>query len=75
MWNKGLGRQAAAICEKEEGNSDRYRRVELKTTVTTWKKSIGLRASQEDPRAAVREESAQNVQRFSENKEMDLVER
>jgi hypothetical protein len=49
--------------------------LELKTTITSGKKNIGLKCPQEDPRAGIREESTRNVQRVSENEEMDLVER
>jgi hypothetical protein len=74
MWKKGPGRQAAAIREKEEGNSDRHRRVELKTTITSGKKSMGLQDPKEDPTARICEASKRDVQRISRNKEMGLGE-
>jgi hypothetical protein len=49
--------------------------VELKTTITSGKKSIGLKDPQEDPRARICEASERDVQRVSRNKEMGLVER
>jgi hypothetical protein len=58
---------------KKRGNSDRHRRVELKTVITSEKKWTGLQDPQEDPRAGIREESTRDVQRVSENEEMDLV--
>jgi hypothetical protein len=67
MWNKGCRRQAAAIPEKEEGNRDRHRRAELKTT--------DLQDPQEDLGAGIREASKRDVQRVLENEEMDPVER
>jgi hypothetical protein len=72
--NKGPKRQTAAVREKVEGKRDRHRRVELKTGITSWKKSSGLQVPQEDPRAGVREET-RNAQQVTGNKEMDLVER
>jgi hypothetical protein len=75
MWNKGPGRQAAAVSEKEESNSDRHRRVEFKTTITSGKKSIGLQDTQEDPRARICEARKRDVHCISRNKEMGLVER
>jgi hypothetical protein len=53
--NKGYRRQAAAIPEKEEGNRDRHRRMELKTAITSGKRRTDLQDPQEDPRAGIRE--------------------
>jgi hypothetical protein len=75
MRNKGPGRQATTICKKEEGNIDRHWRVELKTTVTSGKKSIGLEDPQEDRRARICEASKRDVQHISQKEEMGLVER
>jgi hypothetical protein len=73
--NKGSRQQAATIREKEEGNSDRHQRVELKTAITFGKRRTELKDPQEDSRAGIREASKRDVQQVSENEEMDLVER
>jgi hypothetical protein len=57
------------------GNRDPHRRVELKTAITSGMKRADLQDSQEDPRAGIREASNRDVQRVSENEEMDLVEK
>jgi hypothetical protein len=49
--------------------------VELKTAITSGKKSTGLLDPQEDPRVGIREASKWDVQQVSENEEMDLLER
>jgi hypothetical protein len=72
--NKGSRQQAAAICEKD-GNCEQHQRVELKTAVTSGKRRTDLQDPQEDPRAGIHEANKWDVQRVSENEEMDLVER
>jgi hypothetical protein len=72
---KDLGGKRPPFREKEEGNSDRHQRVELKTTITSGKKSIGIQEPQEDPRVRICEASRRDVQCISRNKDMCLVER
>jgi hypothetical protein len=55
-------------------NHDLYRRVELKTAVTSGKKRVDLQDSQEDPRAGIREESNRDVQRVAEGERLNTVE-
>jgi hypothetical protein len=59
--NKGSRQQAATIPEKEEGNHDQHRSVELKTAITSGKRRTYLQDPQEDPRAEIREVSKQDV--------------
>jgi hypothetical protein len=47
----------------------------MKTAITSGKKKTGLQDPREDPRARIREANKRDVQRVSENEEMDLVER